>query len=39
MLIEPHAILRQSLHRWLEADLPPCALLEADDMPHALTLA
>jgi len=39
MLIEPHAVLRQSLHRWLEADLPPCALLEADDMPHALTLA
>jgi len=38
MLIEPHAVLRQSLHRWLEADLPPCAMLEADDMARALTL-
>ena len=39
MLIEPHAVLRQSLHRWLEADLPPCALLEANNMARALTLA
>jgi DNA-binding NarL/FixJ family response regulator len=38
MLIEPHAVLRQSLHRWLEADLPPCALLEANDLARALTL-
>jgi len=38
MLLEPHAVLRQSLHRWLEADLPPCAMLEADDMARALTL-
>ena len=38
MLIEPHAVLRQSLHRWLEADLPPCALLEAKDMARAQAL-
>ena len=39
MLIESHAVLRQSLHRWLEADLPTCAVLEAKDMAHALILA
>ena len=38
MLIEPHAVLRQSLHRWLEADLSLCVLLEAKDMARAQTL-
>jgi CheY-like chemotaxis protein len=38
LLIEPYPALRQSLRLWLEVALAPCAMLEADDMAHALTL-
>jgi DNA-binding NarL/FixJ family response regulator len=39
MLIEPYAVLRLPLSRWLESDLAPCVILEAADMAQALALA
>jgi len=39
LLIEPTPVLRQSLRNWLEVALPSCAMLEADNLARALTLA
>jgi len=38
ILIEPIAVLRQSLRNWLEVDLSPCSILETEDVPGVLLL-
>ena len=39
LLIEPSLVLRQSLRSWLEVNLAPGAILEAEDLPRALAPA
>jgi len=39
LLLEPTLVLRQSLRNWLEVDLAPCLIFEADNMPRAFDLA
>jgi DNA-binding NarL/FixJ family response regulator len=38
LLVEPHSVLRQSLRNWLEVDLAPCLILEADNLPRAFDM-